>query len=212
MNGIIDSVVASSADIADSALVLKSTVGAVCQLFDDSILCYSEIGDMSYLSRGTSVFSSKIGKYCSISWNVSIGPANHDYHRVSQHAMLYAPRFGMIEDASHSFYKQYDKETVIGNDVWIGCNAVIMRGVHIGDGAVIGANAIITKDVPPYAIMGGANVLLKMRFNDEIIQKLLQIKWWNYPISVVKRCLLLIAQEPTLQSLDELENSLKAIF
>lgn len=208
MKGIIDSVVASSADIDDSALVLKSTVGAVCQLFEDSILCYSEMGDMSYLSRQTSVFSSKIGKYCSISWNVSIGPANHDYHRVSQHAMLYAPRFGMIEDTSQRLYKQYDKETIIGNDVWIGCNAVIMRGVHVGDGAVIGANAVISKDVPPYAIMGGANVLLKMRFNDEIIQRLLQLKWWDYPISSVKRCLRLIAQEPTMLSLDELESSL----
>ena len=212
MRGIIDSVVASTADIADSTFVLKSKVGELCQLFDDSMLCYSEIGDLSYLNSRSSVFSSKIGKYCSISWNVSIGPANHDYHRVSQHAMLCAPRFGMIEDASQRFYNQYDKETEIGNDVWIGCNAVIMRGVHVGDGAVIGANAIITKDVPPYAIMGGANFLLKMRFNDVIIQRLLQLKWWDYPIPAVRNCLQLIAKEPTMQTLDELEYSIKKQF
>ena len=69
--------------------------------------------------------------------------------------MLYAKRFGMIDSMDERFYDQYAKETVIGNDVWIGCNAVIMRGVHVGDGAVIGANAVITKDVAPYAIVGG---------------------------------------------------------
>ena len=152
--GIINSLVPSTADISDSALVLHSTVGEKCQMFNDTMLCYSEMGDLSYLSRRSSVFSSTIGKYCSISWNVSIGPANHDYKRISSHAMLYANRFDMLGEDGR-YYNQYEKETVIGNDVWIGCNAVIMRGVHIGDGAVIGANAVITKDIPSYTIWGG---------------------------------------------------------
>lgn len=150
-----DSRIAISANVSDTAKIINSEVGEYCQLFDDSMLCYSCLGDFSYLSRRTSVFSAVIGKYCSISWNVSIGPAVHDYKRITQHAMLYASRFGMIESPQHRYYDQYEKETIIGNDVWIGCNAVIMRGVHVGDGAVIGANAVVTKDVPPYTILGG---------------------------------------------------------
>ena len=77
--------VAKTADIAESALVLNSNVGEMCQMFDDAMLCCSEMGDMLYLSRRSSVFSSRIGKYCSISWNVSIGPSSHDYKRISSH-------------------------------------------------------------------------------------------------------------------------------
>lgn len=202
MNGIYKSLVAKSADIDDAALVLNSTVGEVCQLFEDSMLCYSQMGDMSYLGRRSCAFSSEIGKYCSIAWNVSIGPGNHDYRRISQHAMMYASRFGMINDISERYYNQYDKDTVIGNDVWIGCNAVIMRGVHVGDGAVIGANAVITRDVAPYTIMGGVNKMIKKRFNDDIIQKLLEIRWWNYPIETIKKNIGLIAEAPTIEILE----------
>jgi tetrahydrodipicolinate N-succinyltransferase len=123
--------------------------------------------------------------------------------------MLYAERFGMIENPEERFYNQYDGETIIGNDVWIGCNAVIMRGVHIGDGAVIGANAVITKDVAPYLIMGGVNHVIKKRFDDNIIDKLQEIEWWNYPIDVIKQNIDLIAQQPTLKSLKILHERLK---
>lgn len=208
MIGIHNSQVAQTADIADSALVLNSKVGEVCQLFDDAMLCYSGMGDMTYLSRRSCAFSSKIGKYCSISWNVSIGPGNHDFQRITSHAMLYAKRFGMINDISERYYNQYDKETLIGNDVWIGCNVVIMRGVHVGDGAVIGANAVITKDVPPYTIVGGVNKIIKPRFEDDIIEKLLEIRWWDYPISSIKNCIGLIAEEPSLETLARLQELL----
>ncbi len=209
MIGIFDSHISVSANISDTSLVLKSKVGDHCQLFEDSMLCYSELGNFSYLSRRTSVFSSIIKKYCSISWNVSIGPANHDYHRITSHSMLFATRFGMIDDNAQRYYNQYDKETIIENDVWIGCNAVILRGVHIGNGAVIGANSVITKDVPPYTIMGGVNRVLKKRFSDDIIERLLELQWWNYPIDVVKTCIPLIASEPSIEILDELKSSLQ---
>ena len=204
-----DSIVAESASIADSAQIIHSEVGEYCQLFDDTMLCYSKLGEMSYLSRRSSVFSSVIGKYCSISWNVSIGPAVHDYKRITQHAMLYANRFGMIDTPNHRFYNQYDKDVIIGNDVWIGCNAVIMRGVHIADGAVIGANSVITKDVEPYSIMGGVNRIIKYRFSNDIVDRLLLLNWWNYPISKVRMCLPYLAEEPTNETINLIERLLK---
>ncbi len=79
------------------------------------------------------------------------------------------------------------KDTVIGNDVWIGYNATIMPGVKIGDGAIIGTNALVTKDVEPYTIVGGnpAQVIRK-RFDDETISKLLDLQWWNWSIEKIR--------------------------
>ena len=204
--GIIESQVADDADIMETALILRSKVGRRCMLGHGSMLCYSEMGDLSYMSSRSKAYSCTIGRFSSISWNVSIGPANHDYHRMSSHSMLFASRFGMIENASDRYYNQYDKETVIGNDVWIGCNAVIMRGVHIGDGAIIGANSVITKDVPPFSIWGGVNRFINQRFSDEIIDALLEVHWWNFPIEFVKEHLDLIASEPTKENIEKLRD------
>lgn len=72
-------------------------------------------------------------------------------------------------------------DIVVGNDVWIGYEAVIFAGVTIGDGAVIGARAVVTKDVPPYTVVGGVPAKpIKKRFNDETITELLKLKWWNW--------------------------------
>lgn len=72
-------------------------------------------------------------------------------------------------------------DIVIGNDVWIGSNAKIMSGVHVGDGSIIAANAVVTKDVEPYTVVGGVPAkMIKKRFPDEIIEMLEQMKWWNW--------------------------------
>ncbi len=73
-------------------------------------------------------------------------------------------------------------DIVIGNDVWIGFEAVIMAGVHIGDGAIIGTRALVTKDVPPYAIVGGVPArIIRKRYDDATIEMLLSIRWWDWP-------------------------------
>ena len=78
-------------------------------------------------------------------------------------------------------------DIVIGNDVWIGYEAVIMQGVTIGDGAIIGTRALVTKDVPPYTIVGGAPAKpIRNRFSEEIIAKLLEMKWWDWPEERIK--------------------------
>lgn len=80
------------------------------------------------------------------------------------------------------------RSTTIGNDVWIGAGCILFNNITIGDGAVIGAGSIITKDVPPYAVVVGANRLVKYRFPDEIIQKLLQMKWWEWEDEKIRSC------------------------
>lgn len=79
-------------------------------------------------------------------------------------------------------------DIVIGNDVWIGYEAVVMAGVTIGNGAIIGARAVVTKDVPPYTIVGGVPAReIRRRFSDDVIARLLELKWWDWPAERIQR-------------------------
>jgi acetyltransferase-like isoleucine patch superfamily enzyme len=130
----------------------------------------------------------KIGRYCSIAANVNISPSQHPVNWLSisdrQHNSAYLDfnRFGGNDVAVKRFVD--DKRAEIGNDVWVGINAVIMGGVKIGDGAIVAAGAVVTKDVPPYAVVGGVPAkVIKYRFDEDTIKELLALKWWDYDIA-----------------------------
>lgn len=137
----------------------------------------SSVGAYTYVGKYCAVTKSRIGRYCSIANNVLIGQGEHVMTNVSTSTWIYQD--------SVDVYKMLTKdECVIGNDVWIGCQAVIRRGVNIGDGAVIGANSFVNKDVPPYAIVAGSPATIKgYRFDKKIIDKLLESEWWNLELS-----------------------------
>lgn len=85
-----------------------------------------------------------------------------------------------ISWTDHNSYDEF-KEIYIGNDVWIGQRAMVMGGVRIGNGAVVGAGAVVTKDVPPYTIVGGVPAkIIRYRFSDKVVKKLQSSKWWDY--------------------------------
>lgn len=94
----------------------------------------------------------------------------------------------MVVDVSHITDAWDNKgDIVVGNDVWIGYDAIIMSGVKIGDGAIIGSRAVVTHDVLPYTIVGGVPAkVIKRRFSDDVILKLLQIKWWDWPYEKIQ--------------------------
>lgn len=147
-----------------------------------------EMGAFSYCRTPQIAHDFRLGRYCSVATGVQLSDLEHPMDRISTHPFTTHPH--MIELAKSEFGKdvkitghQFSKPApVIGNDVWIGQGAMIKRGITIGDGAVIGARALVTKDVPPYAVAGGSPArILKYRVeSEELRQRLLSLKWWNY--------------------------------
>lgn len=130
-----------------------------------------------------------IGKFCAIATNVKfiMNGANHKISGFSTYPFsIFANGWERVTpDASELPFKG---DTVIGNDVWIGYEATIMPGVKIGDGAIIAAKSVVTKDVKPYTIVGGNPArVIRQRFTDEIINDLLEIAWWNWDIEKITK-------------------------
>ena len=133
-----------------------------------------------------------IGRFCSIACGAKFifTSANHTMSSLSTYPFpLFFEEWDLpISEVAKAWDNKGD--IVIGNDVWIGYEAVIMAGVHIGDGAVIAARAVVTKDVPPYTIVGGTPARkIRMRFEAETIAKLQQIQWWNWPVEKIRQSL-----------------------
>jgi acetyltransferase-like isoleucine patch superfamily enzyme len=145
----------------------------------------THIGAFTYINNGTTIFyGSRIGRYCSIGKKCEIGTVDHPTSWLSSSSIQYNAKGHFDIDAYCRDFPQRDFEQIegctIGNDVWIGSLTVIKSGVTIGDGAIVGANSVVTKDVPPYAIVGGVPAkLIRYRFDEPTIQKLLELKWWE---------------------------------
>ena len=124
-----------------------------------------------------------IGKFCSIACGAKflMNCANHTLQSLSTYTFpLFYEEWDLDKDKLTDAWDNRG-DTVIGNDVWIGYEAVIMAGVTIGDGAIIGARAVVTKDVPAYAIVGGIPAkLIRKRYSDNTIEALLKTQWWNW--------------------------------
>lgn len=142
---------------------------------------YFGLNEHGHLSRAS------VGNYCAFGARNAINPFNHPTNWLSIHEFQYHPssfdwvdeynRFARLERTPDMF-----RRVRIGNDVWTGHNVIVLGGVEIGDGAVIAAGSVVTKDVPPYAIVAGAPATIrKYRFEPEIVRELLALKWWDLP-------------------------------
>ena len=127
-----------------------------------------------------------IGKFCQIATGVEfvMNDANHQMNSLSTFPFYTLDGWDM--DAPAAEDKPFKGNTVIGNDVWIGQNAVILPGVNIGDGAIIGANSVVGSNVEPYTIVAGNPAkMIRKRFDDELINLMLRFKWWNKSIDEI---------------------------
>ena len=130
-----------------------------------------------------------IGKFCSIACGAKFifNCANHTLKSLSTYTFpLFFEEWDLPKTEVATAWDNKG-DIVIGNDVWIGYDAVIMAGVHIGDGAIIGTRAVVTKDVEPYSIVGGVPAKeIRKRFAPDVVAKLLELEWWNWPIEKIK--------------------------
>ena len=138
-----------------------------------------------------------IGKFCSIACGTKFlfNCANHTLKSLSTYTFPLFYEEWELEKSNITTAWDNKGDIVIGNDVWIGYEAVIMAGVHIGDGAIIAARAVVTKDVPPYTIVGGTPAIeIRKRFDAEVIEQLLIQKWWDWSTDKIHQCLPYIAE------------------
>jgi acetyltransferase-like isoleucine patch superfamily enzyme len=145
------------------------------------------MGKYSYCGYDCEIINAKIGNYTSIANNAVIGGANHPMNWVGMSPVFYAGRDSVKKKFSE-FKLDQPKETHIGNDVWIGRSAIVLGGVKINDGAVVGAGAVVTKEVPHYAIVAGNPAkIIKYRFDEDTIQQLTKINWWSFSDAELSR-------------------------
>lgn len=151
-----------------------------------------------------------IGAFCSIAQNVTIAASNHPLDCISTHPFFYGKRWGFVEENSADVVKAPEKNrpVVIGNDVWVGINVTILPSVEIGDGAVIGAGAVVTKSVPDYAIVVGAPArVIRYRFSEEEIKILKEIRWWDWPDEKIRENIKYFANnEEFFKKTDNIQN------
>ena len=148
-----------------------------------------EFGDFSYTSGFNYIQNAVIGKFVNIAAGVRIGPVFHPLERPTLHHFTYRRRmYGFAEEDDLEFFRwREEQKVIIGHDVWLGHNAIVMPGVKIGNGAAVGSGAVVTKDVPPYAIVAGVPAkTIRARFAEETAAGLERIKWWDWPYELLK--------------------------
>lgn len=189
----------------------RSSVSRKAKVYAHTKVSMSVIGDYSYVGRRSSLVMAEIGKYCSIAGGAAVGMGTHTLNNIST-----SPIFTEKHNATGTSWCESSTEypyrkVIIGNDVWIGARAMILGGVTIGDGAVVGAGAVVTKDVPPYAIVGGVPArIIRYRFQQEKIDKLLEVQWWNLPKENLRSKIHLFQTDNfEIEDLEELINNMK---
>ena len=207
---------------------INSTILDYCTIGDDSdldsvvmheraeigrrnLIRNSVLGRGSYTGTNTIIKNTTIGKYCSLAWNISIGGGNHNYNNMSTYSdYWYKKTFGVDFNKSIDGPNEIAEKVTIGNDVWIGSGVTILNGLNIGDGCIIGANSVITMDIEPYSIViGTPGKVVKNRFNDKIVSLLLQLKWWDWPESVIIERISYLRNSPSVKMIKKWINNNK---
>lgn len=176
--------------IIDQGVCIDSTskIEKHSHLLSNCLVNNSFIDSYSYIGKNGIIQNASIGKFCSIANDVCIGLGKHPIDNFSTSPIFYRldnPLKIKLVEKNYGF-KEYIP-IHIGNDVWIGARAIVLDGVTIGNGAVIAANSVVTKDVPAYAIVGGVPAkIIKYRFPEEKINKLIDSKWWELNLNEIK--------------------------
>jgi acetyltransferase-like isoleucine patch superfamily enzyme len=172
-----------SCAIGPKAMLKRVELAADVRVGSYADIRFSTLGVLTSVGRFAKVTHADIGAYCAISWDVTINAVTHPYTGLTVSAFPYVPYVGGFVAER----VQEHSRVAIGNDVWVGANSVILPGLNIGNGAIIGAGAVVTRDVPAYAIVAGVPArILRYRFSEEIVGQLLAAQWWNLDRAVIR--------------------------
>jgi hypothetical protein len=183
-----------------SLLTREPLIHENCQLTNAQLGAYTEIGiynflenvimdDFSYTGQFCFIQNADIGKFVNIAPMVRIGATAHPITRPTLHHFTYRKAiFGLDTKDDEEFFTWRARQRILmGHDTWIGHGSIVMPNLKIGNGAVVGAGAVVTKDVEPYTIVAGIPAkLLKRRFSEDITNKLEDIQWWNWSYEMIK--------------------------
>lgn len=211
---IVDSNVGENCTIGDNSSILKSKIEDGVIINRNCAIDRSVVGFATYFNQNDIIKNAVIGKFCCISWNVTIyGESKHNFNAPSMYTSYHWNHVFGFNNVNNAEIDNKAK-TIIGNDVWIGNGAIIINAVSIGDGSIIGAGTVVTKDVPPYSVVVGVpGKVIKKRFDDKTIERLLDIKWWDWPHDIISQHEEILRIKPiseeTLQQMEHISNNLK---
>jgi len=161
--------------------VLDSAIHPTSKVESGSTIVRTTFDRHSFCGYDCTLVDCTVGAFCSIANKVTIGGARHPMEYMSTSPVFLHHRDSVKTKFARHRY-EWRTKTTIGNDVWIGENALIKGGLTIGDGAVVGMGSVVTKNVPAYAVVAGNPArMVRMRFEPDVIEALLKMQWWNYP-------------------------------
>lgn len=180
---------------------------------ENAVLENSYMGYGSYIGARVDLAGCKVGRFCSIGPDVKRIKGTHPTNFVSTHPSFFNPhhpcKLSYVKERKFDDYRYADEKynIIIKNDVWIGTGAVLVDGITIGNGAVIAAGAVVTKNVPDYAMVGGVPAkLIKFRFDQETIERLLKSRWWDRSIEWIEKHADLFSDVEDFLTIVEAEN------
>jgi len=166
-----------------TATLRDVTLGRYTEVGERTTIAETTMDDYSYVVNDSNIIYSTIGKFCSIAAMTRINPGNHPMHRATQAHFTYRSSiyFDGESDDEAFFDWRRQHHVTIGHDVWIGHGAIVLAGRSIGTGAVVAGGAVVTKDVPPYTIVGGTPAkVIKRRFDERTAERMQALAWWDW--------------------------------
>lgn len=223
-SNIIKSSLNGKGKIGAFSTIRGSTLNGIISVGDHSVIMHSQISGNVEIGRYTTfngpgsditarIHKVRIGNFCSIARNCTIQEFNHITNRCTTY---YIQRNLFNATGRQEYIWQGSEEediesrgpVIIGNDVWIGTQSIILSGVTIGNGAVVSANSTVTRDIPPYAIAAGSPAkVIKYRFSDEIIDRLEKLEWWYWDDETIRTNPALFNGTLTLKKLEEINSA-----
>ncbi len=163
--------------------VRRSKLGRYTEIAEGTRILESQLGDYSYTDRYADIAYSTLGKFVNVAAFSRINPSEHPYHRASLHHFMYRSSYYWPGEADEAevFDWRRSRPVRIGHDTWIGHGAIILKGVTIGDGAIVASHSVVTKDVAPYTIVGGIPAkFIKRRHPQPVADRLGALAWWDW--------------------------------